>query len=90
MTRKAASGVVGAGAPVAALAGWRRPPAAAQQPTVLALQGDVAGVHDPAVIRRKDAYYLFFHAYQGTTGRSYLQISTMVWENGWPRVSAPP
>ena len=30
------------------------------------------------------------HAYHGTTGRSYLQISTMVWEDGWPKVGALP
>jgi hypothetical protein len=29
---------------------------------------------------------LAFHAYNGTTGRPTLQISTMVWEDGWPRV----
>ena len=33
---------------------------------------------------------LVFHAYDGTTGRSFLQISTMAWENGWPRVGALP
>jgi arabinan endo-1,5-alpha-L-arabinosidase len=36
--------------------------------------------------------YLFFHAYYGAgLGRgSALQISTMVWEDGWPRVGALP
>ena len=36
--------------------------------------------------------YLFFHAYYGAgLGRgSALQISTMVWENGWPRVGILP
>jgi len=34
--------------------------------------------------------YLVFHAYDGWTGRSQLQISTMVWENGWPRVARLP
>ncbi len=29
---------------------------------------------------------LVFHAYHGTTGSPVLQISTLVWENGWPRV----
>jgi arabinan endo-1,5-alpha-L-arabinosidase len=33
---------------------------------------------------------LFFHAYHGTTGRPYLQISTMVWEDGWPRAGTLP
>jgi arabinan endo-1,5-alpha-L-arabinosidase len=34
--------------------------------------------------------YLVFHAYQGTTGRSHLQISTLVWEDGWPRAGTLP
>ena len=29
-------------------------------------------------------------AYDGVTGRSSLQISTMVWEDGWPRVGVLP
>ncbi|MBZ5617511.1 MAG: arabinan endo-1,5-alpha-L-arabinosidase [Acidobacteriia bacterium] len=43
-----------------------------------------------AVLQERNADYLVFHAYQGTTGRSYLQISTMVWEDGWPRVGVLP
>jgi arabinan endo-1,5-alpha-L-arabinosidase len=34
--------------------------------------------------------YLVFHAYDGRTGQSRLQISTMVWEGGWPRVASLP
>ena len=39
-----------------------------------------------------DRDYLFFHAYYGEgRGRgSALQISTLVWEDGWPRVGALP
>ena len=33
---------------------------------------------------------LVFHGYNVTTGRPVLQISTIVWENGWPRVGALP
>ena len=33
---------------------------------------------------------IVFHAYDGTTGRPFLQISTLVWENGWPRAGALP
>jgi arabinan endo-1,5-alpha-L-arabinosidase len=31
---------------------------------------------------------LIFHAYNGTTGRPALQIGTIVWEDGWPRVGS--
>jgi arabinan endo-1,5-alpha-L-arabinosidase len=33
---------------------------------------------------------LVFHAYDGKDGRSFLQISTLVWENGWPRAGVLP
>ena len=34
--------------------------------------------------------YLVYHAYDAHTGFSRLQISTMVWEDGWPRVAKLP
>jgi arabinan endo-1,5-alpha-L-arabinosidase len=43
-----------------------------------------------AVLQEPDVDYLVFHAYDGQTGRSHLQISTMVWENGWPQVGELP
>ena len=43
-----------------------------------------------AVLRDRGQDYLVFHAYHGATGRPYLQISTIVWENDWPRVSRLP
>jgi arabinan endo-1,5-alpha-L-arabinosidase len=43
-----------------------------------------------AVLQDAGGDYLLFHAYKGLSGRSYLQISTMVWENGWPRVGQLP
>jgi arabinan endo-1,5-alpha-L-arabinosidase len=43
-----------------------------------------------AVLQEPSGDYLLFHAYHGETGRSYLQISTMVWEDGWPRVGKLP
>jgi arabinan endo-1,5-alpha-L-arabinosidase len=39
-----------------------------------------------AVLQEPSGDYLVFHAYHGETGKPYLQISTMVWEDGWPRV----
>jgi arabinan endo-1,5-alpha-L-arabinosidase len=43
-----------------------------------------------AVLQEPGGDYLIFHAYHGTTGRSFLQISTMSWEDGWPKAGALP
>ncbi len=43
-----------------------------------------------AVLQEPGQDYLVFHAYHGTTGRPFLQISTMAWEDGWPKVGALP
>jgi len=43
-----------------------------------------------AVLRDGRTDYLVFHAYHGQTGRPHLQISTMVWDHGWPRVGDLP
>lgn len=43
-----------------------------------------------AVYRDQTGDYLVFHAYQGQTGRPELKISTMVWEDGWPKVAQLP
>jgi arabinan endo-1,5-alpha-L-arabinosidase len=48
------------------------------------------GAGHQAVLRERNTDYLLFHAYDPTTGRPSLRISTMVWDGGWPRVAAAP
>ena len=48
------------------------------------------GPGHPAVLQESGGDFLLFHAYNGQTGRSELKISTMVWEDGWPRVGELP
>jgi arabinan endo-1,5-alpha-L-arabinosidase len=43
-----------------------------------------------AVLQDPSGDYLVFHAYHGVNGRSELKISTMIWEDGWPRVGELP
>jgi arabinan endo-1,5-alpha-L-arabinosidase len=52
----------------------------------LLLEGDEAwrGPGHPAVLLGSDADLLVYHAYDGTSGRPTLRISTMSWEHGWP------
>jgi arabinan endo-1,5-alpha-L-arabinosidase len=47
------------------------------------------GAGHEAAFRDGDTDYLIFHAYDANTGRPSLQISTMLWEDGWPRVAHP-
>jgi arabinan endo-1,5-alpha-L-arabinosidase len=43
-----------------------------------------------AVLHASDTNYIVFHAYQGVTGKPFLQISTLVWRDGWPQAGALP
>jgi len=43
-----------------------------------------------AILHNRGGDFLVFHAYHGKTGRSFLQISTMLWVDGWPVVGALP
>jgi arabinan endo-1,5-alpha-L-arabinosidase len=40
-----------------------------------------------SLLQQKDGDIIVFHAYDGKTGDAYLQISTINWENGWPKVA---
>jgi arabinan endo-1,5-alpha-L-arabinosidase len=48
------------------------------------------GAGHPAVFYENGTDHLLFHAYSAENGRSRLHISTIVWQDGWPRVAALP
>jgi arabinan endo-1,5-alpha-L-arabinosidase len=39
-----------------------------------------------SLLQQKDGDIIVYHAYDGKTGQAYLQISTVAWVNGWPKV----
>jgi arabinan endo-1,5-alpha-L-arabinosidase len=40
-----------------------------------------------SVLQRPEGDLIVFHAYDATTGKPALQISTLVWKNGWPEAA---
>ncbi|MGO9086119.1 MAG: arabinan endo-1,5-alpha-L-arabinosidase [Candidatus Sulfotelmatobacter sp.] len=40
-----------------------------------------------SLLQQKDGDIIVYHAYDATTGDAYLQISTVAWVNGWPKVA---
>jgi len=59
-------------------------------PVVEAVTTKWSGAGHQTVFADSGRDYLVFHAYDARTGQAQLQISTMVWENGWPRVAKLP
>jgi arabinan endo-1,5-alpha-L-arabinosidase len=39
-----------------------------------------------SLLQQKDGDIIVYHAYDGTSGHAFLQISTVAWVNGWPKV----
>jgi arabinan endo-1,5-alpha-L-arabinosidase len=46
-----------------------------------------AGPGGESVLHQKDGDIIVFHAYDGKTGHAFLQISTIAWLGGWPKVA---
>jgi len=53
------------------------------------LQGNKrwAGPGGESVLKQKDGDIMVFHAYDSVSGQPYLQISTIGWTQGWPKIA---
>ena len=54
---------------------------------VLAGNSRWLGPGGQSVLQERDRDLLVFHAYDATTGKPALQISTITWEDGWPHAT---
>ena len=57
---------------------------------LMAGTGAWRGPGGQSVLLNSGSDLLVFHSYSNTTGKASLQISTIVWENGWPQVGVLP
>lgn len=46
-----------------------------------------AGPGGESILQRPEGDIIVFHAYDATTGKPALQISTLTWESGWPHAT---
>ena len=46
--------------------------------------------HEAVLLQPAGHDLMLFHAYDGSTGRPALQISTIEWQSGWPRITRLP
>ena len=54
---------------------------------VLLGNGRWIGPGGESLLQQKEGDLIVFHAYDGKTGDAYLQISTVAWVDGWPKVA---
>jgi arabinan endo-1,5-alpha-L-arabinosidase len=40
-----------------------------------------------SLLKHKDGDIIVFHAYDAVSGKPYLQISTIAWTHGWPKIA---
>jgi arabinan endo-1,5-alpha-L-arabinosidase len=54
---------------------------------IASTSGPWRGPGHEAVLHEASGDHLIFHAYSAANGHPFLQISTLEWESGWPRVA---
>jgi arabinan endo-1,5-alpha-L-arabinosidase len=59
-------------------------------PVVSAITEKWNGAGHQAVFTDGGEDYIIFHSYDKQNGESRLEISTLAWENGWPRMASVP